>query len=132
MIVQIDKQLSAPEIQKTIDKIKSLGYTITQVTTQQAYYLVCHGKNEIDIRFIGALSGVKDVHVVSDSYKLVSRKWKVATSQVDIGNNIVIGNGNCSIVAGPCAIENEEQVASIVNHLVENNIKIMRGGVFKP
>src|SRR6185437_14236452 len=74
----------------------------------------------------------KDVHVVSDSYKLVSRKWKVATSQVDLGNNIIIGDGSCSIIAGPCAIENEEQVASIVNHLVENNIKIMRGGVFKP
>ncbi len=132
MIVQIDKQLPIPEIQKTIHKIKSLGYSVTEVTTQKAYYFVCHGKNEIDIRFIGSLSGVKDVHVVSDSYKLVSRKWKVATSQIDLGDNIIIGDGTCSIIAGPCAIENEEQVASIVNHLVENNIKIMRGGVFKP
>ena len=45
---------------------------------------------------------------------------------------MIIGGGNPSIMAGPCSIESEEQVSKIVNHLLKNNIKIMRGGVYKP
>jgi 3-deoxy-7-phosphoheptulonate synthase len=33
---------------------------------------------------------------------------------------------------GPCSIEDEEQVITTVNFLKENNIKFMRGGIFKP
>jgi 3-deoxy-7-phosphoheptulonate synthase len=35
-------------------------------------------------------------------------------------------------MAGPCSIESEQQVERIVAELVKNNVKIMRGGVFKP
>jgi len=37
-----------------------------------------------------------------------------------------------SIMAGPCSIENEEQVQQTIDHLVRHNVRIMRGGVFKP
>ena len=35
-------------------------------------------------------------------------------------------------MAGPCSIENEEQIRKTVEHLKKNGVKIMRGGVFKP
>jgi len=35
-------------------------------------------------------------------------------------------------MAGPCSIENEAQIENTVKHLIKNNIKIMRGGVYKP
>ena len=50
-------------------------YSVTTVNTQFENYLVCIGKTDIDIRIIGHLKGVKDIHRVSDNYKLVSRKW---------------------------------------------------------
>jgi 3-deoxy-7-phosphoheptulonate synthase len=102
------------------------------VRTQKGNYLVCIGKTEFDIRLVGSLSGVSDVHRVSEAYKLVSRKWKTGSSTVDLGNNVMIGDGNFSVMAGPCSIESEEQIEKIVAHLKENNVRIMRGGVFKP
>jgi 3-deoxy-7-phosphoheptulonate synthase len=132
MIIQLEHQIK-PALKKIIlAAVESFGYKTTEVITQQGSYLVCIGKNEFDIRSIGSLDGVEDVHRVSDAYKLVSRKWKVNETLIDLGDGVKIGAGNFSIMAGPCSIESEEQVEKIVAHLVGNNIKIMRGGVFKP
>jgi 3-deoxy-7-phosphoheptulonate synthase len=53
------------------------------------------------------LPGIKDIHIVSDTYKLVSRKWKVMPTTIDLGDGVKIGEGSLSIMAGPCSIENE-------------------------
>ena len=132
MIIQLEQNIDSEIQEKILSAINTIGYKTTQVKTQYANYLVCIGKNEFDIRIIGNLDGVRDVHRVSDAYKLVSAKWKVGTSTIHLGDGIKIGDGNFSIMAGPCSIENEEQIEKIVQHLKQNNIKIMRGGVFKP
>jgi len=132
MIIQLEGKLSEKRRQNILSVIKSIGYKATPVKTQYAQYLVCIGKKEFDIRLIGSLPGVADVHRVSEAYKLVSKKWKVGHSAVDLGDGVHIGGNGLSIMAGPCSIESEEQVEKIVAHLVENKIRIMRGGVFKP
>lgn len=132
MIIQLKQNIQPTAKEKILSSINAIGYKITEVKTQKGIYLVCIGKNEFDIRLIGSLDGVQDVHRVSDGYKLVSRKWKVNATEIDLGDGVLIGENNFSIMAGPCSIESEEQVEKVVKHLVENNIKIMRGGVFKP
>jgi len=132
MIVQLQSNITSSQKQQIIDAIGVINYKAAEVKTQFANYLVCIGKADFDIRSIGSLAGVKDVHRVSESYKLVSRKWKVNYSTIDLGDGVMIGNNGLSIMAGPCSIENEKQVEKIVAHLKQNNIRIMRGGVFKP
>lgn len=132
MIIQLHKTINPEDLQSIFNTLESNQYSVTQVKTQFENYLVCIGKQDLDIRIIGHLKGVKDIHRVSDNYKLVSRKWKTENTKIDLGNNVIIGNGNPSLMAGPCSIESEEQVSKIVSHLLKNNIKIMRGGVYKP
>ncbi len=132
MIIQLHKNISTENLSVIHHTLEKQKYSVTSVNTQFENYLICIGKNEIDIRSIGHLKGIKDIHRVSDSYKLVSRKWKTDYTKIDLGNNIYIGDGTPTIMAGPCSIESEEQVAKIVGHLIKNNISIMRGGVFKP
>jgi 3-deoxy-7-phosphoheptulonate synthase len=132
MIIQLHKTITPEDLQSIFKTLESNQYSVTQVKTQFENYLVCIGKQDLDIRIIGHLKGVKDIHRVSDNYKLVSRKWKTENTKIDLGNNVIIGNGNPSLMAGPCSIESEEQVSKIVAHLLKNNIKIMRGGVYKP
>lgn len=132
MIIQLEKNNisdNTDAIQKTLAKYK---FSVTPVKTQFENYLVCIGKTEFDIREIGHLAGVKDVHRVSDNYKLVSNKWKTRNTEINFGDGVVIGAGSTSIMAGPCSIESEEQLQSITKHLLANDIKIMRGGVYKP
>lgn len=132
MIIQLYKTVSQEELQNILKVLNNNNYSVTSVKTQFENYLICIGKHDIDIRIIGHLKGVKDIHRVSDNYKLVSSKWKTENTKIDLGNNVVIGDGFPNIMAGPCSIESEEQVSKIVTHLVKNNIKIMRGGVYKP
>ncbi len=132
MIIQLEHKITDIHKAKIYAALETTGYKTTEVKTQKGNYMVCIGKNEFDIRLIGSLPGVEDVHRVSDAYKLVSRKWKTADSLIDLGDGVKIGAGNFALMAGPCSIESEEQVEKIVAHLLENNIKIMRGGVFKP
>lgn len=132
MIIQLKKNITERQKQKLEEVIKSVKYKVTEVNTQQGRYFICIGSGDFDIRLIGNLQGVDDVHRVSDSYKLVSRKWKVNYSSVNLGDGVIVGNTDCVLMAGPCSIESEEQVRSVVEHLKKNNIRIMRGGVYKP
>jgi len=102
------------------------------VLTDKRRYLVCTGSRAFDIRSIGNMSQVRDVHYVSDANQLVSREWKVGSSIVDLGDGVTVGGDELSIMAGPCSIECEEQVESTVKFLQQNNVRVMRGGVFKP
>jgi 3-deoxy-7-phosphoheptulonate synthase len=132
MIIQLKPSITSPEKEDIVSKIKTLDYKTTEVNTQKGIYLVGIGKKEFDIRQLGNLKGIADIHRVSDDYKLVSRKWKVDRTHVDLGDGVIIGDGSLSLMAGPCSIENEEQVQQTIDHLVKNNVRIMRGGVFKP
>lgn len=132
MIIQLQKNINSDDLQIICKTLESNKYSVTQVNTQFENYLVCIGKTDIDIRIIGHLKGVKDIHRVSDNYKLVSSKWKTENTKINLGDNVFIGDGNPCMMAGPCSIESEEQVSKIVDHLLKNNIKIMRGGVYKP
>ena len=132
MIIQIEKGATSQQIQEIAEVVDYNGYNYNHIKTQFAEYLVCIGKKEIDLREIGLLPGVTDVFKVSDAYKLTSTKWKVGKTSIGIGNGIRIGNGDFQIMAGPCSIESEDQIRSTIEHLKKNNIKIMRGGVYKP
>ncbi len=132
MIIQLYKNISADERETIIATITKLGYKPNEVKTQKGNYIVAIGKKEFDIRMLGSMSGIEDIHRVSDDYKLVSNKWKVNRTIIDLGDGVLIGDGSLAIMAGPCSIENERQIEATINHLKENGVRIMRGGVFKP
>ncbi|MBP7810015.1 MAG: 3-deoxy-7-phosphoheptulonate synthase [Bacteroidia bacterium] len=132
MIIQLEKNLKNSDSEIIRNTLAKYKFAATPVNTQFENYLVCIGKHEFDIREIGHLSGVKDVHRVSDNYKLVSNKWKTKNTVIDLGDNVMIGDGSTALMAGPCSVESEEQLLSVTRHLIANNIKIMRGGVYKP
>ncbi|MEM8906596.1 MAG: bifunctional 3-deoxy-7-phosphoheptulonate synthase/chorismate mutase [Bacteroidota bacterium] len=132
MIIQLEKNIPVEQLEQLKAKLAQIEYKTNEVTTQYGSYIIGVGKKEFDIRSIGTMEGIKDIHRVSDAFKLVSRKWKVGDSQVDLGDGIKIGAGAFEIMAGPCSIESEAQIESTVKHLVANKVNIMRGGVYKP
>src|SRR5690606_1279993 len=132
MIIQLNREITEPQKQAIIDKAISIKYKPTEVKTQLGDYLIGIGSADFDIREIGQMPGIDDIHIVSDSFKLVSKKWKVKPSVIDLGDGVTISQGQFAIMGGPCSIENEEQVQKTIEHLKENGVKIMRGGVYKP
>lgn len=132
MILQLEHNTKSKDILSLTETITGLGYKSTHVKTQRENYLICIGNKEIDIRLLGHLPVVKDIHRVSDQYKLVSRKWKTNYTSINLGDDVYIGGKEKTIIAGPCSIESENQAENIAEHLSQQGIKIMRGGVFKP
>ncbi len=132
MIIQLEKDIAAPQLAALQQKLADINYQTNQINTQFGDYIVGIGKRDFDIRAIGTLDGVRDIHKVSDAYKLVSKKWKVKDTVIDLGDGVNIGTGHFQMMAGPCSIESEEQINDTIQLLKANNIKIMRGGVYKP
>lgn len=132
MIIQLNNGVDQDQKAAIIKKVNSFKYEANEVKTQKGTYLIGIGSKEFDIRQIGNMPGIDDIHIVSDSYKLVSRKWKVKPTIIDLADGVTVGNGELAIMAGPCSIEGEEQIVETVKHLQANGIKMMRGGVYKP
>ncbi len=66
-----------------------------------------------------------------DKHKfLYSRETKPEDTTVRV-KNAVFGGGPL-VIAGPCAIESEEQMFSTASFLAERGVKVLRGGAFKP
>lgn len=132
MIIQLEKNITTDQRSLLEKELAIINYKTSSVKTQYCDYIIGVGKQPFDIRAIGTLPGIRDIHRVSDAFKLVSKKWKTKETQIDLGDGVKIGAGYFQIMAGPCSIESEAQIENTVAHLVANNIKIMRGGVYKP
>lgn len=68
---------------------------------------------------------------INTSYRLVKKTLEKPETLVNVSGNI-IGGDEFTLIAGPCAIESEEQIFSIAEFLSNKGIKIMRGGAYKP
>jgi len=132
MIVQLEQHITDEQLTSLRNKLTELGLKITEVKTQKARYFVALGRQEFDIRLVGKQPGVRDVHRVTDAYKLVSRKWKVHPTVIDLGDDVRVEEGGCALMLGPCSLENEVQVRHTAEFLASKGVKIMRGGAFKP
>ena len=132
MIIHLENNITNEEQNLLISKLSDLGIKSNLVSTQFMNYIVGIPKADFDIRTIGNMNGIADIHRVSDAYKLVSKKWKINNTIINLGDGVTIGGKDLSIMAGPCSIEGEKQIEETVQHLLKNNIKIMRGGVYKP
>jgi 3-deoxy-7-phosphoheptulonate synthase len=132
MIIQLTPRASRQHIDELKNYLNRKRFTTKEVTTQKGAYVIAIGKAEFDIRAIGFMEGVLDIHEVSDNYKLVSAKWKVDPTEIDLGDGVIIKQGSMALMAGPCSIEGEDQIRNTVRHLKEAGIRIMRGGVYKP
>ena len=132
MIIQLKKDINTQQIEILHQKLQQLKVKAADITTQHHQYIIGILNKEIDLRVIGQQDGVQDVFRVNDSYKLVSSKWKMDHSIIDLGDGISVGGKDFTVMAGPCSIENEQQIETVVNHLKQLDVKIMRGGVFKP
>lgn len=132
MIIQLSKNITSDAKGNLLNALSDLQIKSNEVKTQFQDYIVGIPKTNFDIRNIGNMEGITDIHRVSDAYKLVSKKWKTERTIIDLGDEVNIGGKDLAIMAGPCSIENEAQIENTVQHLLKNNVKIMRGGVYKP
>ena len=132
MIVVMNGSASQGDIEKLIDKLKNMGLDLDISKGEKRTVLGIIGDTSILESFpFYAYAGVEKVLRVLKPFKLASREFKGKNTTIKL-KGITIGGKELAIMAGPCAIENEEQIFTIAGELSKRGVKILRGGAFKP
>ncbi len=131
MLIVMREHASQACVDKVINFIESNGFE-THLSTGKLHTVIgAVGDKVIDPRNIELLEGVQEVIKVSSGFKLTSRMFQSEDSIIEV-NGVKFGGKYTGIIAGPCTIESYDQMDKTAEALSKSNVKILRGGAFKP
>jgi len=123
---------SQDEIGNVVKRITELGLKEHISAGIERTIIGVLGNINPDIKYsLQLFPGVEDALLVSKPYKLASREFHPQNTIVKV-NDIAIGGDEIVVMAGPCAVESEEQILTIAREAKANGANILRGGAFKP
>ena len=133
MIVAMQEKATEEQIDAVIDQMVEVGVNVHRTTGATQTILAGVGPTAgVDLRKFEVLSGVLYVHRITAPYKLAGRAFRPEGTVVEFPNGAKIGGQQVAIIAGPCAIENPEQIYAIAACVKAAGGGFMRGGAFKP
>src|ERR1700682_2476303 len=132
MLVVMQEGAEESQIQKVIDRLVAMGFTVHRSTGVVHTVLGGVGPvDDFDPILFEVMDGVKECHRIVSPYKLASRNFRPGGTVVKI-NDVEIGAGQLVTMAGPCSVENEDQIGRIAEIVAKAGAKVIRGGAFKP
>jgi 3-deoxy-7-phosphoheptulonate synthase len=133
MIVAMQEKASEEQIDAVIEAMEEAGVDVHRTTGAAQTILAAVGSTaKLDLSKFEVLSGVLHVHRISSPYKLAGRAFRPEGTVVEFPNGASIGGRQVAIIAGPCAIENREQIFAIAAAVKAAGGGFLRGGAFKP
>jgi 3-deoxy-7-phosphoheptulonate synthase len=133
MIVEMRKRASQTEVDDVVSKAKSLGFSVQLNLGTDKTVIAVLGSNtgQTSTDIFAVLPGVEHITRIMKPYKLASREFKPKNTIVKLGD-IAIGGNKLVIMAGPCAVENQQQLEESARIVKSAGAVILRGGAYKP
>jgi 3-deoxy-7-phosphoheptulonate synthase len=132
MLVVMQEGAAEAQIQAVIDRLVSAGFTVHRSTGVMHTVLGGVGPVEnFDPADFEVMDGVKETHRIVSPYKIASRHFKPGGTVIKLGS-VEIGGPRVAIMAGPCSVENEDQIERAAEIVAQAGAQIIRGGAFKP
>ncbi len=132
MIIIMKPHASTEHINQVEQYIRSNGLQVHLSAGEQVTIIgVVGDKSRLHADNLMSLPDVDRIVPVTESYKLANKKFHPQPSEVQVGS-AVIGPETCTIMAGPCAIESEEQFFTIAQAVKKMGATMLRGGAYKP
>src|SRR5512137_116009 len=136
MLVVMESHATEEQVRAVCERIESLGLKAHPIPGAIRTAIGITGnKGAVDLGVLESLPGVIECIPVSKPYKLVSRDAKEEDSVLRIptpGGDVIVGGNHVALVAGPCAVETEEQCLAIAERVKKSGVKLFRGGAYKP
>ena len=133
MIVEMSKGASRQQVDHVVNRAHTLGFEVQlNLGTEKTVVAILGsdtGKTSTDV--FAVLPGVESVSRIMKPYKLASREFHPQSSIVNV-NGVEIGGKRIVIMAGPCAVESEQQLMETAKAVKKLGASIVRGGAFKP
>lgn len=134
MIVVMKSNSSKDDVNKICNIIKDEGYEthLSEGVEKTIIGVVgANGKKENLRSQLLTYKSVEKVVIIVEPFKLTGRDFKPDKTVIDI-DGVKIGGKKPVIMAGPCAVESEEQILETARIVKEAGAEILRGGAFKP
>ncbi len=142
MIITIRSQADSTERSQLIallGRIIDSNHPITTTKIAGREVIVIEHKSLEAQAAIEQQPAVERVVQVKTAYKLVSRAFQAENTSIIVGTEhnctpVTVGGASVPpvIIAGPCAVENREQLLSTAQGVADAGAHILRGGAFKP
>jgi 3-deoxy-7-phosphoheptulonate synthase len=133
MIVAMQEKATEEQIDAVITAMEEAGVDVHRTTGEFQTILAGVGPTAgLDLTKFEMLPGVLHVHRISAPYKLAGRAWRPEGTVIEFSNGAKIGGQQVAVIAGPCAIENREQIFAIAQCVKAAGGGFLRGGAFKP
>ncbi|MBE5978651.1 MAG: 3-deoxy-7-phosphoheptulonate synthase [Paenibacillaceae bacterium] len=132
MIIIMKPNASAEAVSKVKHLIESNGLTAhLSEGTEVTIVGVVGDKTKLQGANIEMMDGVDKIVAVTESYKVVNKKFHPEDSVITVGN-AKIGPGYLTMMAGPCAIENHDMLLETAYAVKKAGAQFLRGGAYKP
>ena len=133
MIIVMKKNATEEQVNKVAAWIESMGYAAYPSRGVERTIIGAIGddRGKAALKAAESLSGVERTMPILKPYKLASREAREEDTIIKVGN-VTIGGGQFVVIAGPCAVESEEQMMESAFVVKEAGAQILRGGAFKP
>jgi len=125
----------APEedIRRVAATIEEMGYQARPMPGKQRTTIGLVGNDgRVDGSRLAALPGVQEIIHVTKPYKQVSREWKAETTIIRLPGGLTVGGDEVVVMAGPCSVENEQQILEAARAVREAGATVLRAGAYKP
>lgn len=132
MIIVMSPASSQEDLAGIEEKIKANGLTFHLSKGEDRTIVgVIGDKKKIANLEMNMMPGVEKTVRITEKYKLVSREFHPADTVVDV-DGVKIGGEHLTVMAGPCAVESEDQLKEAARCVREGGAQFLRGGAFKP
>jgi len=136
MLVVMQSHATDEQVRSVCDKIESLGLKAHPIPGSGRTAIGITGNNgAVDLGVLESMPGVIECIPVTKPYKLVSLDVKAEPTIVRIPTptgDVLVGGPHLAMVAGPCAVETEEQCLAVAEQLRPTGVRLFRGGAYKP
>ncbi len=142
MIIVIHSQATSDERAQLIEALGRMPgalrpVTVTRVREQELITVEGSALDAQALTMLRQQAAVAEIVEVRTPYKLVSRAFQAADTVIAVGEGhacqpVLIGAGEPVVMAGPCAVENREQLLTTARAVKAAGAHILRGGAFKP
>ncbi len=133
MIIVLRPHTPPDAIEAVIEEVRKLGYEPAPIhgATQTVIAAIGDERTHQTLESLTALPQVESVLRVQKRYKLASRESNPSGTVVDV-DGVEIGGNRVVLMAGPCSVENEDQLLSTARAVKAAGATILRGGAYKP
>jgi 3-deoxy-7-phosphoheptulonate synthase len=132
MVVVMAPGVDEARIEEVATRLRLMGLAVHRTDSRGRVTLGAVGDlGALDVDDVRHLPGVQDVVRISVPYKLASRAFRAETTLVKVKDTVIGGNA-IAVMAGPCAVESEDQVEETAAAVAAAGATILRGGAFKP